>query len=147
MVRKTKKGYFVPRNPQKYLGNLKNIIYRSSWEENMCVFLDGNPNILRWGSEEVVVPYVKPTDGKVHKYYIDFLVQYKNKTGKVITELFEVKPQKYTQPPRAVGKNKKTQLYEQVTYAINIAKWKAASLYATQKGWKFRIVTERDMFK
>ena len=110
-------------------------------------WLDNNINVLEWSSEEVVVPYIKPTDGKIHKYYVDYWVKFKNKKGEEVEELWELKPHKQTVPPTTRGKRKKQQLVESVNYAINLAKWKYAQAFCKKNGWKFRIISERDMFK
>jgi len=49
-------GRFNPRNPEKYKGDFRNIIYRSSWEVEFMRYCDRNPNILEWGSEEFFIP-------------------------------------------------------------------------------------------
>jgi len=140
-------GVYTPKYPDKYIGDVTKIVFRSSWELEMNKFLDNNPNIVEWASEELSIPYIKPTDGRVHKYFVDYYIKYFDKQGNVIKELIEVKPEKQTKAPKRVGKNKRTQLYEQVTYAINIAKWKAATNFANQHGMKFRIITEKNMFR
>ena len=38
--RRAYKGLFKPLNPQKYKGNHKNIIYRSSWEKRFMGYCD-----------------------------------------------------------------------------------------------------------
>lgn len=147
MAKVTAKGRYVPKHTHKYVGDFNKIVYRSSWEHEFCKFLDNNPNVLRWASEEIVIPYVKPTDGQVHRYYPDFYMEYKDKEGVLIKEVIEVKPKAQTQPPKTVGKNKKQQLYESITFAINIAKWKAAQQFCDKYGLRFRIITEMKMFK
>jgi len=148
MARKgIRKGYFTPRHPEKYQGNLNKIVYRSSWELSFMHFLDNNESIEKWGSEIIAIPYRKPTTGRVHKYYPDFWIKYKNKDGKMIQEVIEVKPEKETKQPTTVGKNRKTQLYESLTWSINKAKWKSARLFCDKYGMKWRIITERQMFK
>lgn len=142
-----KKGYFTPRNPEKYIGDLNKIIYRSSWEENFMNFLDNNTKIIRWGSEIISIPYVKPTTGRVHKYYPDFYMEYENRSGKIIKEVVEVKPLKQIKKPTTRGKNKKTQLFEGITWAINMAKWKHAQLFCDKYGFKFTLKSEKDIFK
>jgi hypothetical protein len=42
-----------------------NIVYRSLWERKFMVFCDRNANVMEWGSEEVVIPYRSPLDGRV----------------------------------------------------------------------------------
>ena len=142
-----KQGYYTPRHPEKYKGNVGKIRYMSSWELSFNQFLDNNPNILNWASEEIKIPYIKPTDGRIHHYYPDYWIKYKDKNGKMIQEIIEVKPDKETRPPKATGKNKKTQLYENLTWAINSAKWEAASQFCAKYNIKFRIVTELQLFR
>ncbi len=147
MARGFRQGYFQPKNPEKYKGDATNIVYRSSWELSFCQFLDGNPNILEWSSEEVVVPYLKPTTGRVHRYFPDYWIKYKNKSGQEVQELIEVKPEAQTRQPTTRGKRRKQQVYESLTYAINVAKWKAATQFCDKYGMKFRILTENQLFK
>ena len=140
-------GYYKPKHPEKYKGNIDNIRFLSSWELHFNKFLDNNPNILEWASEEIVIPYIKPTDGKVHKYYPDYWIKYKDRNGNIIQEIIEVKPDAQTKPPKKRGKKKKVQLRESVTYAINVAKWKHAAAYCKKHGLKFRLITEKQLFK
>lgn len=140
-------GYYEPKNPEKYVGDVSKIRYMSSWELNFMNFLDNNPNILRWSSEEIAIPYVKPTDNRVHRYYPDFWVEYENKSGELVREIMEVKPESQTKPPTTRGKRKKTQLTEQIMYAINVAKWEACQQFCNKYGMKFRLVTEKQLFK
>ena len=75
------KGRYVLKNPDKYVGNKDNIVYRSSWEKVMMINLDNNPNVWKWTSEETVIPYISPLDNRRHKYYMD--LPYSTKTKKV----------------------------------------------------------------
>ena len=68
----TLKGKYITRNSAKYRGDYRNIIYRSSWELKFMKYCDMNPNILEWGSEEIVIPYRSPLDNRVHRYFVDF---------------------------------------------------------------------------
>ncbi len=142
-----RQGRYTLRNPKKYKGDPNNIIYRSSWELKANEFLDGNPNILEWGSETIAIPYVKPTTGRVHHYYPDYYVMYKNRQGQVIKELWEVKPETQTRQPKRRGKPKRYQINEAITWEVNKAKWAAATQFCNKYGLKFKIITERDMFK
>ncbi len=135
-----RQGYFVPKHPEKYKGNVSNIRYMSSWELKFNHFLDNNANILEWASEEIAIPYIKPTDGKLHKYYPDYYIMYKNKDGAIIREVIEIKPKSQ------VNLKKRANLYEQLTFAVNKAKWEAAERFCQQYGLKFRIVTEDHLF-
>lgn len=145
--RSWKQGYYTPRNPDKYVGDPAKIRYLSSWEHELNRMFDGNPNILRWSSEGIAIPYIKPTDGRVHKYYPDYWIEYKNKKGEIVQEIIEVKPDSQVKRPQKRGKNKKQQLREDVQWAINMAKWESAQKFCNKYGIKFRIITESELFK
>ena len=138
------KGWFRPKNPSKYKGNAANIIYRSNWELRVMKWLDGNPAVIWWASEELPIPYVSPVDNKVHRYFPDFIVRTKRKDGSEQTSILEVKPHKQTMMPT---QKRKTQRYlaEVATYAVNQAKWKAADLFCKEHGWQFQLITEKEL--
>jgi hypothetical protein len=136
------KGKFKPNHPKKYIGNPTNIIYRSLWERRFMVFCDHNSSVLEWGSEEVIVPYRSPIDGKFHRYYVDFIVKLKNKKGTSETLLIEVKPKKQCKPPKIPKRKTRRFLNEVKTWGVNSAKWEAAKEYSENRGWKFKILTE-----
>ena len=139
------KGYFKPQHPEKYKGDPTNIIYRSSWEKRCMVYFDRNPNVLQWESEEFFIPYKSKIDGRVHRYFPDFLIKVKNVDGIVETILIEVKPFYQTQPPEKKSKVTKRFINEVKTYGINISKWEAAEEYCKDRGWKFMILTEKEL--
>jgi hypothetical protein len=142
---RTLKGYFKPQNPQKYKGDPTNIIYRSSWELVLMRYLDRHKDVLSWGSEEIIIPYRSPIDGKIHRYFPDFIVSKINKEGKKETSLIEVKPYKQTTPPAKQEKITKKYLTEVTNWGVNEAKWKAANEYCKDRGWTFHIFTEREL--
>ena len=86
------KGRFRPKNPQKYKGDVNNIIYRSTWEIKVMNYLDDNPNVIWWGSEEFAIPYFSPVDRKKHRYFPDFIAKMRKSDGSVMTYVIEVKP-------------------------------------------------------
>jgi len=139
------KRKFIPTNPQKYIGNYSNIIMRSSWETRFAVWCDRNPQVLKWQSEETIIPYRCPTDNKLHRYYIDFRIQIKTKEGLLKTYLVEIKPDKQTKPPEFPGKRTKKYLTESYYFIKNQAKWEAAKSYAKDRGWEFIILTENHL--
>ena len=94
------KGRYSPVNKEKYQGNPTNVIYRSLWERKFMKWCDLSESVIKWGSEETVVPYVSPLDNKIHRYFIDFYVQLRDKDGILKSYLVEVKPKKYTKPPK-----------------------------------------------
>ena len=138
------KGRFKPKNPKKYNGSADNIIYRSSWELRVMKYLDESPNIIWWASEELAIPYRSPVDQKMHRYFPDFIVKVREKTGLVMTYILEVKPEKQTKVPIQKRKTLKY-LQEAATYAINQEKWRAADIFCQDHGWKFKVVTEKDL--
>ena len=140
-------GIFKPKNPQKYVGDHKNIIYRSSWEKKVMIWLDKQPSVISWSSEEIIIPYKSPADGKWHRYFVDFYVEALDNNGNRQTYLLEVKPAAQTKEPTPQKRKTKRYITEVVTYGINQAKWKAAEEYCKDKGWEFLILTEEQLFK
>lgn len=140
----TYKGWFKPKNPLKYKGDANNIIYRSSWELRVMKWFDDHPNVLWWSSEELVVPYRSPVDDKIHRYFPDFVARIKQKNGLEQTCVIEVKPEKQTMRPTQKRKTKRY-IQESVTYAINQEKWRAADIFCQKHGWKFMVLTEKDL--
>lgn len=139
-----KQGYYKPKNPHKYAGDIEKIRYMSSWELSMHTFLDNNTQIIKWASECIAVPYVKPTDNKVHKYFPDYYIEYLDKTGRVRRIVVEIKPDRQTKVSRA--RKKSTKLYDDITLAINIAKWNACQNFCNHHGLEFQILTEKQLF-
>ena len=135
-------GRFRPSNPQKYAGDYKNIIYRSSWECRVMNWLDKNPNIVSWASEELTIPYISPVDGRWHRYFPDFVVKVKDKNGQLRTMMLEVKPKKQTQAPTPQRRVTKRYITEVTTWGVNQAKFKAATEYCLDRGWEFKVITE-----
>ena len=79
------RGSFKPKNPQKYIGDINSITYRSLWERKFMLFCDTNPSIVKWASEEIAIPYYYKVDKKMHKYYVDFVKQILEASGKIKT--------------------------------------------------------------
>ena len=142
---KTYKGKFRPKNPGKYRGDVANIVYRSLWELRFMKWCDINPSVQEWGSEIVIVPYVSPIDRKVHRYFVDFYMKVKNKTGDPQKYLIEIKPERFTKPPEIPKKKTKRFIDEVFQYGVNEAKWKAAFEFCQDRNMKFMILTEKDL--
>lgn len=140
----TYKGKFSPTRPEKYLGDATNIVYRSSYELRFMKWCDTNNSVLRWASEEIVIPYVSPIDRMIHRYFVDFFIEVETKTGKK-KYLIEVKPFRFTQPPTIPKKKTQRFLSEVKQWGVNNAKWEAAKKYAKNYGWEFMLVTEKDL--
>ena len=136
-------GQYHPKNAEKYLGD-HIPIFRSSWEHRVMYFLDNNPNIIKWGSEMVAIPYISPLDGKVHRYFVDFYAETVGLNGKVKI-LIEVKPKHQLLPPKTKNRSKKTIITESRQYAVNMSKFEAAEHYCAKYGYKWYIFTEEDI--
>ncbi|MBT5355599.1 MAG: head completion protein [Candidatus Marinimicrobia bacterium] len=138
-------GRWAPLNENKYKGDYSNIIYRSSWERTAFEWLDKSPDIVEWNSEEVIVPYRSPLDGRMHRYFVDLWL--KKKDGAMF--LAEIKPLAQTRPPKLPKSGRKTKSYiNQVSaYLVNQAKWKSARQYSVKKGWTFIILTEKQLMR
>ena len=139
------RGRFIPKKASKYVGDVKNIIYRSSLELKFMHWCDRNDAIIQWNSEEVVVPYRSPKDDLFHRYYVDFVIKVKTASGEEKVHLVEVKPSRYTVPPKPPKTRTKSFLSEVVQWGVNSAKWDAARIFAKSKGWNFILITEKDL--
>lgn len=145
-MRKRYKGKYKIKNPNKYLGNPTNIIYRSLMEKRFMEWCDSNDKCYKWSSEEVVIPYISPIDNKRHRYFPDFLIQ----TPKGWF-LIEVKPLTQSRPPKKLVvenlelKKKRRYIKSVQTWLVNEAKWKAATKVCEKKGWSFQILTEKQL--
>jgi hypothetical protein len=139
------KRIFKPLFIEKYAGDPTNIVMRSSWETRFASWCDRTPSVIKWKSEETVIPYRCPTDDRIHRYFVDFQIQVKPPDGGLKTYLVEVKPHSQTQPPTYPGKRTQRYLTESMTFIKNQAKWKAATEYAKDRGWEFKIITEYEL--
>lgn len=103
----------------------------------MC---DSHPNILKWASENVKIPYRSPVDGKYHNYVPDFMIQYQDKDGTEHVELIEIKPANQTTLENARSRGQAIQTH------INAAKWTAAQEWCKRKGIRFKVINEDQIF-
>lgn len=134
-------GKYKIKNLKKYKGNPTQVFYRSSWELSVMLFCDTNPQVKKWSSESIVIPYLCPTDNRIHKYFPDFWIEFSN--NEII--LVEIKPMSQTKVPQKKSRTTKKFINEVKTYAKNSAKWKAADEYAKDNDWKFQIWTEETL--
>lgn len=144
MARSYRQGLFKPINFQKYEGDPTNIIFRSSWEKILFNWFDRSANCVLWSSEEVVIGYMSPVDGKMHRYFVDAKATFKQKDGSKKTFLIEIKPFAQTLPPKNT-RNKRVLMEAVATYQVNQAKWEAARRYCEERNWTFQVVTEYEL--
>ena len=140
MPRRFAQGRFSLKNPDKYMGT-KDPLYRSSLEFAFMKFCDESAAIAKWASEAVRIPYRNPLTGRYTIYVPDFFINYVDKGGQQHAEIVEIKPQNQSLKEK-VGKN----LNNQASYILNRAKWEAATVWCRQKGLRFRVINETDIF-
>jgi hypothetical protein len=133
-------GKYNLQNPDKYVGN-RTPTYRSSWEFAFMRFCDNHPNVNKWASEAIRIPYRNPFTGKYTIYVPDFFISYVDANGKSHAEVIEVKPLNHTIKEK-LGRSKSNQAH----YVLNQAKWEAARAWCKQQNITFRIVSEEDIF-
>lgn len=138
-------GQYKVINVEKYEGNYNNVVYRSSWEKRFFNWCDLNINIVKWNSEELVIPYICPTDNKQHRYFVDAKISVKQKNGQIRVFIVEIKPLSQTIPPKYPGRKTKRYLIECAIFAKNTAKWAYATQYANDRKWEFKIITQYDL--
>lgn len=162
-----RKGWYLLKFPEKfirpsdnYMKSFKDISdsdglklaveYKSGLELKSFRYADSNPNIISWAVEPFPIKYIKPTDNRPHRYYIDLVITFNNKR----TFFIEVKPYSQTKPPRkpkgfATGKSTPKALTryknDVMTFMINTAKWDATKAYCKQHGYTFATLTEREL--
>ena len=144
-MRKYHQGLYKIKNRGKYIGDPDKIFYRSSWELKVLQWLDNHPDIINFSSEEIIIPYVSPADGKYHRYFPDFFVKIKSKDGTIKNMILEVKPHAQSIEPVIKKNITKRYIAEVVTYGVNQAKWKAAEEYCKDRKWEFRVLTEYEL--
>lgn len=144
IAKKFHRGLFNPKNTTKYRGDSKSVVYRSSWELRVMKWLDENPSVLWWASEELIIKYRSPIDQKIHRYFPDFIMRLRQKNGNENTVVIEIKPYKQTIKPTQKRKTNRF-LQEAATYAVNQEKWRAADLFCKEQGWQFKVMTEKDL--
>ena len=139
------KGRYKIKNPDKYAGDPTKVVYRSLWERKVMVYCDKNDAILEWGSEEIIIPYKSPLDGRIHRYFPDFYVKVKQNDGTIKKMIIEVKPEKYTKPPKKPKKETKSFIKDVYEWGRNQAKWKHAREYCRDRNMDFLILTEKHL--
>lgn len=154
----SKKGWYKILNPKKFVRPLDEymqstkikdnecyIQYKSSLERIAFCYADLNPKITKFSIEPFNIPYVKPTDNKVHRYFIDMMLVFE--TGEKF--LVEIKSYGETIPPKEPKvKNPNSIIrYKEAleTFMVNQAKWEQAKQFAQQRGFKFIILTEKQL--
>lgn len=148
---KYKQGKYIPKFPDKYIGDVTDIVYRSSWEKNFMRYCDLNPGVLKWASEMFKINYVD-RKGHSHVYIPDFYLETVNVNDSSIINKFlvEIKPEKETREPiipigSITPKELKNIEYSAAVWQKNKYKWVYAEEWCKSRGIKFWIVTEENL--
>jgi len=156
--------YSYLKNPEKYIREDKKVTARSGLEIDYFKKFDNNKNILEWNSENIAIPYMKPTFNKYgtmtgmskRNYYPDIYIKIRNKQGNIEEVLGEIKPKKQIYQPklgkRKTEKGKKNFINEKIRWFINISKWDAAGKVIENirkrhtRNIRFMLLTEDEIF-
>ena len=134
-------GIYKPLNPQKYKGNVNNVIYRSSWEKRFMIYCDKNRAVVEWGSEEIAISY-RSIDNRPHRYYPDFYMKVRQSNGTFKKFIVEIKPKAQTRKPKKPLRETRTYKNAVLTYERNKRKWSTAAAWASKRKMRFIILTE-----
>ena len=142
-------GYYKLINPEKYIGDASQIIYRSLMELKFCNLCDVSEKILKWASEAISVTYVHPLKKKKCQYFPDFVIEVRQKDGSVKLIMIEVKPMDLTpfsNIPRLSHTASQSQIRSHnrrlANIAVNTAKYQAAVQYCLQRRMTYQFLTE-----
>jgi hypothetical protein len=161
MYKSAKHGWYRVLNDSKFISQMQEsktvmkstrivegfleINYKSGLELKCLRYCDMNIHIKKYSLEPFAVKYLSPKDGKIHRYFIDFFIEFSN--GQKF--LVEVKSSGETREPKMPGKKTEKALlnYQKAlqTYAVNKSKWSAATQFCKEKGLTFIILTEKEL--
>ena len=138
-------GRYKVHNKAKYVADLQEVVYRSSWELKYMKYLDRQPNVLEWASENVIIPYYNPIEKKTRRYFVDFYVKIQNPEGKIKKYIIEVKPASQCKPPKKRKRISIKYKNDLKKFVMNQSKWKAARKWAEKRGYEFIVLTEKEL--
>lgn len=141
-------GWFPLKNREKYIGK-QLPFFRSLYEFRVMNYFDLNKNVIRWSSENIIIPYKLPHENKIRRYIVDFYVEIKNTDGVIKKFLVEVKPLDFSVKPQLPKSNRITKSYKikAINYIINFYKWQAAQKYCESRGLEFKVLTEKEIYQ
>jgi len=144
-------GEYKPLNPDKYIGDINDIIWRSKWEYQFCYYCDNEDRILKWSSEpeqhKIKYDIMENQIYKTKTYIPDFWIQVKKLNGEIEESIIEIKPQKEIdepiEPKNETLKSLQNYEYKLKTYIKNLNKWEAADKYCEKRNIKFWVLSEK----
>lgn len=156
-----KQGWYRVLNAEKFISQVqesKNVMkstrinegfleieYKSGLERTAFRYCDMNKHVKNFSIEPFAIRYLKPTTGRIHRYFVDLFIEFQN--GQKF--LVEIKPYSETVEPKKPSKKTQKAIlnYQKAlqTFAVNSAKWEACRQFCSEKGLKFIILTEREL--
>lgn len=125
----------IPKNRRTVTGRLastknqRSVGFESMLEKDVYTLLEFDPKVDSFEEQPVTITYHDP-DGKPHRYTPDVLIRYRRDVAEALADaLCEIKY--------------RSDLREH--WADYKPKFKAAHRYARQHGWRFQLVTEREV--
>jgi len=137
-------GVYACKYPEKYKGDAKQIVYRSSYELKAFNMIECDPNVIAWNSEEIIIPYMLPGETKIRRYFMDIWMKVNTPEG-IKEMLIEIKPKCKTELNINPNSSKKAKLQILLEWNMNQSKWKAARQYCKNRGWVFLLWTEQQL--
>ena len=113
------KSRFKPSNPKKYQGDPNNIILEVPGKESSATGVIRTITSSDGHQKSSAFLYLSPVDHRVHRYFPDYLIEVKEKGGKVKKYVVEVKPKKQTMPPKKRSRVTQSYINEVKTYEVN----------------------------
>ncbi len=138
------RGYYKPRNPRKYIGDLNGIEFKSGLELAAFRQLDYHSSVIQWSVESVKVPY--RFKGQSHHYVVDVWMKVLTRDGSYKEYLVEIKHTKNVKKPTYRKRRTKNFDNNLLEWERNQAKWKYANEYAKKRGMKFTLLTEEKIY-
>ena len=140
-------GKFMPKHPEKYVGDIHKIVFRSSYELAAFNFIDNQKDILKWSSEETIIPYTMGEGDRMRRYFVDLSILVRIDANTTKKFLIEIKPYGKTIAPKKTTKTSdKTYNSSLAEWIQNSAKWAAAEKFCERNNATFILWTERQIF-
>jgi len=148
---KFRQGLYKVIHPEKYVGDVNNVIYRSGWEKKFCIYCDNQPSIIEWSSEPFKIKYLNGSTFKEHTYYTDFYIKIQDSSDKSKKYIVNINQESQNKKPEIQSKRTLKALnsykYNLDQYVKNQSKWVEAKRACEDAGFEFMVITEKFLNK
>ena len=158
MKYKSHKGWYQIQHKEKFIKPIDEymescvqkdgyiyIQYKSMLERIAFRYADINPKVKYFSIEPFNIPYVKPLDNKVHRYFIDMYLEFINGSKFIVEIKSKGETIRPIKPKKLTSKSILNYKESVETFIVNQAKWKSAKEFAKKKNLKFVILTEEQL--